>query len=88
MFALALDTAMGSRWRNLEGPCVYLRQQLVNWAQYPSKRGSFIRAGEQACRLNILRQRREIPQLELQTQALTVTLVGITFYAAIKFSIR
>lgn len=67
---------------------VYLRQQLVNWAQYPCKRGSFIRAGEQACRLNILSQPREIPQLGLQTQLLTVPLVDITFYAAIKkFSI-
>lgn len=47
VLALALNTAMGSRWRNLEGPCVYIRQQLVNWEQYPSKRGSFIRAGEQ-----------------------------------------
>ncbi len=87
MFALALDTAMGPRWRNLEGPSVYLRQQLVNWAQYACKRGSFIRAGESACWLNILSQRCEIPQLGLQTQLLTVALVDIAFYAAIKSSI-
>lgn len=87
MFALALDTAMGSRWRNLEGGHVYLRQQLVNWAQYPCKRGSFIQAGEQAFRLNILSERCEIPQLELQTQLLTVALVDITFYIAVKMSV-
>lgn len=54
VFALALETAMGSRWRNLEGAHVYLRQQLVNWAQCPCERASFILAGEQPFRLNIL----------------------------------
>lgn len=78
---------MGSRWRNLEGPYVYIRQQLVNWAQYPCKRGSFIQAGEQACKLNRLSQRREIPQLGLQTQPLTVAPVDITFYSATQFSV-
>lgn len=53
---------MGSRWRNSEGGRVYFGQQLVNWAQYPSERASFIRRGEWPSRLNILSRRREIPQ--------------------------
>lgn len=68
---------MSSRWRIFEGPHVYLRQQLVNWAQYPCKRGSFIQA-EQACRLNILSQQREIPQSKPSDR--TVDCVDLTFY--------
>lgn len=62
MFALAFGAAMGPRWRNSEGGRVYLGQQLVNWAQYPCERASFIRRGEWPSRLNIPSRRREMPQ--------------------------
>lgn len=78
VFALALGTAMGSRWRNPEGARVYLGQQLVNWAQYPCERASFIQAGERPFRLNILSQRREIPQPGLRTILLIVAPVDIS----------
>lgn len=77
MFALALGTALRSRWRDPEGAHVYLGQQLVNWAQYPCERASFIQAGERPFRLNILRQRREIPQAGLRTKLLIVAPVDI-----------
>lgn len=69
---------MGSRWRDPEGGRVYLGQQLVNWAQYPCERASFIRPGEWPCRLNILSQRREIPQPGLRTKLLIVAPVDIS----------
>lgn len=78
VFALALGTAMGSRWRNPEGARVYLGQQLVNWAQYPCERASFIQAGERPFRLNILSQQREIPQPGLRTKLLIVAPVDIS----------
>lgn len=83
VFALAFGAAMGSRWRNPEGGCVYLGQQLVNWAQYPCERASFIRLGEWPFRLNILSRRREIPQPGLRTKLLIVAPVDISRLHAI-----